>query len=346
MILYLGNKLSAHGFTPTGVETLGEKLQSAGWPVVTKSSVRNQILRLADMLFAVLRYRRRAGLVMIDTYSTSGFWFAFLSGMLCRWLGIRYVPVLRGGQLPERLERNPKLASLLFRHSWCNAAASEYLAQAFSRKNYPVKVIHNYINTGDYTFQLRKHARPRLLWVRSFHQIYNPVMALQVFGKLKSVYPDATLCMIGPDKDGSLESCKRYAAEHDLPVEFTGLLSKKEWTAKSKEFDIFINTTHIDNTPVSVMEAMALGMPVVSTRVGGIPYLFENGTEGLMVPDNDPDEMLKAILKLVRDPEYTEAVSAAARQKACTWDWSRIQSLWVSLFESAGIKSANKETGL
>ena len=77
-------------------------------------------------------------------------------------------------------------------------------------------------------------------------------------------------------KDGSMEACKEYAAEEKLPVKFTGKLEKNEWIKISADAGIFINTSNIDNTPVSLMEAMALGLPVVSTNVGGIPYLIED----------------------------------------------------------------------
>ena len=80
--------------------------------------------------------------------------------------------------------------------------------------------------------------------------------------------------MVGPDKDGSLEKTKQYAKEKGVlhRVRFTGGLSKTEWIELSKDYNIFINTTNVDNTPVSVMEAMALGFPVISTNVGGVPF--------------------------------------------------------------------------
>src|SRR5690606_32388170 len=119
--------------------------------------------------------------------------------------------------------------------------------------------------------------KPRLLWVRSFSQIYNPVLALKIVEILKLKAMEVSLCMVGPDKDGSLQRCKEMATELNLPVSFTGLLSKQEWIALSRDFDIFINTTNFDNMPISVMEAMSLGMPVISTNVGGLPLLIENG---------------------------------------------------------------------
>ena len=99
-------------------------------------------------------------------------------------------------------------------------------------------------------------------------------MAVKVLQQLQKQYPSATLTMVGPDKDGSLQTTKDFAKSLGITVNFSGQLTKEEWWELASKHDIFINTTHFDNTPVSVMEAMALGLPVVSTNVGGIPYLL------------------------------------------------------------------------
>ena len=67
--------------------------------------------------------------------------------------------------------------------------------------------------------------------------------------------------MVGPNKDGTLNDVQQLIDRYELhdSVEITGVLSKSEWHKKSEEFDIFINTTNVDNTPISVIEAMALG---------------------------------------------------------------------------------------
>jgi glycosyltransferase involved in cell wall biosynthesis len=139
--------------------------------------------------------------------------------------------------------------------------------------------------------------------------------------------------MIGPDKDGSLNRCRQYAQSKNLPVTFTGKLSKEEWRAKSKDFDIFLNTTNFDNTPVSVIEAMALGMPVVSTDVGGIPHLVTNEVNGLLVPPNDEAAITLAVKKLCGDPNLTEKLSKNAREKVEEFDWQIVKQHWIKLLK-------------
>ena len=61
------------------------------------------------------------------------------------------------------------------------------------------------------------------------------------------------------------------------------------------EFDIFLNTTFVDNTPVSVLEAMACGLCVVSTDVGGLSFLLEHEGDALLVPPDNPKAMAAAV---------------------------------------------------
>ena len=151
-----------------------------------------------------------------------------------------------------------------------------------------MKSIPNSIDISLYPFLKRSKPKHKILWVRAFDKIYNPKLALETLELLIADFPDAELCMIGPDKDGSLNELSDLARKNSLPVTFRGKMSKVEWIDISKDFDVFLNTTNFDNTPVSLIEAMALGLPVVSTNVGGIPYLIEDQCNGVLVEPDDP----------------------------------------------------------
>lgn len=333
-LLYIGNKLSAHGSTATSIETLGPLLESEGFGLRYASSRKNKLLRLLDMLGATLRNAPKTDYVIIDTYSTANFWYAFLVSQLCRLLRLRYIPVLRGGDLPNRLERSPRLCAMIYRHAHVNVAPSGYLMQAFGKAGCPNLVyIPNTIVLENYTFRKRGAIRPRLLWVRSFSPIYNPKMAIDVASRLKQKFPDASLCMVGPDKNGLLGEIAQLARDLDADVRFTGKLSKPEWTALSEDFDIFINTTHFDNTPVSVIEAMALGLPVVSTNVGGIPFLLENERTALLVNDNDAHAMAQSIERLVESQLLSSSLAINAQAEVENFDWKRVRGQWLEILK-------------
>jgi len=285
------------------------------------------------MLYAVLRYGRQEQPVIIDVYSTLNFWYAVLSAALCRIRGFRYFCVLHGGNLPRRLKQNPFLCRLLFGGAEKLIAPSRYLQVAFQEAGYDAVVIPNGIPLENYPFQLRKKLRPRLLWVRAFDAIYNPQMAIRVLHQLAKSFPDAELCMIGPDKDGSREVCRNLARELGVEnkVRFTGQLPKKEWIALSVDYDLFINTTNVDNTPVSVVEAMALGIPVVCTDAGGLPYLLKNGETGMLVPVGDEKEMFERVKDLLRDEALAVKLSVKGRQQAERFAMDVVVKAWQTL---------------
>ena len=157
--------------------------------------------------------------------------------------------------------------------------------ECFKDEKYKCEFIPNFIDIEKYTFRSIKEVQPNLLWVRSLHKIYNPKMAIKVLSVITKKYPHAKLCMVGPDKDGSMIKCKNLSKKLKIEnnVKFTGILDQDEWIKLSEEYDVFINTTNADNMPVSIIECLALGLPIVSTNVGGLAYLLENNKNALLV---------------------------------------------------------------
>ena len=328
-ILYIGNKLSKHGNTPTSVESLGELL-ALEYKIISVSDKKNKLLRLSDMLYSIIKYRSQISLVLIDTYSTSNFYYAFLCSYLARILKIKYIPILHGGNLPQRLINNPAMSKSIFSNSIFNIAPSGYLYKAFSEYGYATEFIPNNIDISEYNFSQRKNVRLKLLYVRAISKVYNPSLALEVIEQLYKKYPEVELCMVGPDRDGTLLQLKERVQSLGLQkhVSFLGKLDKKDWLTLSKEYDIFINTTNVDNTPVSIIEAMALGLPIVSTNVGGLPFLIEDTKDGLLVDPNNSAQMVEKITYIYNNPGVAEQLSLHGRQKAESFDWNRISSTW------------------
>lgn len=332
-LLYIGNKLTKKGLNATTIDTLSKQLQGEGFLVVTSSSKTTQLVRLMDMMLSIVK-NNNVDYVLIDTYSTSAFWYAFFTSQLCRLFSLKYIPILHGGNLPFRLEKSVKLSKMIFNNAYINIAPSNYLLTEFRKRGF-TNIIHipNSIEVGKYPFKLRNRIQPKLIWVRAFASIYNPKMAIDVFVKLKVKFPDATLCMVGPDKDGSLYITKEYAKSSHVDVEFTGKLSKEEWCKLASNYDIFINTTNFDNTPVSVIEAMSLGLPIVSSNVGGIPFLIDDNQNGLLVDKGNVDRMVEAIELLLTSNELTEKISKNARLKAENFNWEIIKKEWINLLK-------------
>lgn len=333
-IIYIDNFLSKHGSVPSIGEFITDALQKEGYNIITTSSVKNKTRRLFDMLFTI-GLNRKNSIVLIATYSTSAFYFAYACGRLCTLLKVKYIPCLHGGNLPERIKRNQKLSAQLFNNSYTNVVVSKYLQQAMNENNWSTLLIENPIEIKNYPFKKRNNPQPNLLWVRAFHQLYNPQMALKILAELRKIFPSATLAMVGPDRDGTMSNCVRLSKELQLEkcVQFTGLLSKEEWIKLSEDYDIFINTTNFDNLPVSVIEAMALGMIVISTNVGGLKHLIKNNVNGILLNPNDVNAFVHNINAIIRNKDLSERISINARATAEEYNWNNIKEKWNCLLQ-------------
>lgn len=332
-LIYIGNKLKERGGNPTSIDILAPLFQKEGYDVITASGFKNKAFRILHMLSVILKNSRSANWVLIDTYSTSNFWYAYSAGRLAHFLGLKYILLLHGGELPERLQRTPGKTHWLLKHACANIAPSAYLKDKFQAAGISgIKYIPNSINLKDYPFKERTGFQPKLLWVRAFAGIYDPMSAIQTLELLLERYQDAELCMVGPEKDDSFKKCRDYVGKKNLPVTFTGILDKREWHRLSESYCIFLNTSTIDNTPLSVIEAMALGLPVVSTAVGGIPVLLEDQRTGLLVPANNSPAMANAVEHLLSHPENAKQISVSARQQVEKFDWNSVKDLWAQVF--------------
>lgn len=331
-LLYIGNQLSQNGKTVTTIDSLSLLFRHEGFKVFTASKKRNKFLRLFDMLFHVFKYRKQTHYVLIDTYSTFNFYYAYCVSQLCRMLKLKYIPILHGGNLPDRLEQSPILSKSIFKYAHINVAPSLYTKSNFERLGYHnITCVPNSIELKNYPYKKRIFDTVRLLWVRSFSKIYNPLLAIKLLKALKDENIDVELCMVGPDSDGSLQEAINYSKSLNVEVTFTGKLSKQEWIEISENYNIFINTTNIDNTPVSVIEAMALGLPVVSTNIGGLPFLIDNDKTGVLVEPNSVEAFIEAIKQIISDSNKANQMAENARKYVEQFDWENVKEKWISI---------------
>ncbi len=335
-ILLLGNFLSYKGGNPHPIETLKTNLEISGFKVIHAKSFSNKYFRIFNRVIHLLINIKKVDIVSIDVYSGDAFGWAAISGKICKTFNKPYICVLHGGNLPRFSHTHRSKVTKLLSGAKRIVSPSHYLIDKLQTSSIQIELIPNAIDLSLFERHLRSKLEPRLFWLRAFHSAYNPQMAIRVLVLIKKKYPSACLTMAGPDK-GEMGNCKKLAAEMGVnkQVIFPGKITKSQINKIAKEHDIFINTTNIDNTPLSVLEAMALGMPVVSTNVGGIPYLIQHGENGLLLSpgDSNEDEMAKNILKLISDKELATKLSIKGRKTAERFDWKQIFPLWEKLFK-------------
>ncbi len=335
-VLIVGNFLSAAGYNRSFCEDLAERLRAARWSVITTSCKPNRLVRLMDMVTTAWRRRNEYEVAQVDVFSGPAFFWAEAVCWILRKADKPYILTLHGGNLPQFARRYPRRVSNLLNSAAAVTTPSRYLLEQMKAYRSDILLLPNAIDLSRYRFRLRQRAQPRLIWLRAFHSIYNPTLAPWMLAQLASDFPDIHLIMVGPDKgDGSLQKTLQVTEKLGLSsrITFPGGVPKSavpEWLDKG---DIFINTTNVDNTPVSVIEAMACGLCVVSTNVGGIPYLLEHEKDALLVPANDAEAMAKAVHRILTESGLTEHLSSNARKKAEQFDWSAVLPQWDRLLE-------------
>ena len=339
---------SMAGRTPGHITQQGQVLcdlfAREGYPVISASGYLNRYLRMLHMVVTILVHRRRVDVVILEIYGGRSFVVEDLVSLLCSILRLPVVMWLHGGALPVFMERFPRWTRRVFQRTITLVTPTEFLSRATAKQGFHSRIIPNVIDLPEYSYRNREHVKPRLFWMRSFHDLWNPLLAVRVLETLRAEYKDANLVMAGADK-GMQEQVRSYVETRGLNhcVRFPGFLDQKGKNAEGAAADIFINTNRVDNTPIAILEACAMGLPVVSTNVGGIPDLLTPGNTGLLVPDNDHQAMVQAIRQLLENSEQATLLSRNGRSLAEKFSWKQVQPCWDKLF--AELRKQKKQAG-
>jgi glycosyltransferase involved in cell wall biosynthesis len=217
--------------------------------------------------------------------------------LVARALNKRVILHYHSGEADDHLTHWGRLV-----HPWLQLAdvivvPSDYLAGVFAGHGYQTRVIRNVVDLSRFEYRERQPLRPRLLSTRNLEPYYRIDIILEAFALIKARLPEATLTVAGY---GSEETRLRR-----LPTEgvrFVGKVDPPSMPQLCAEADIFLNASVVDNQPVSILEAFASGLPVVSTPTGDIPAMVRHRHTGLIVPPTDAPSLAAAVLQLLECP--------------------------------------------
>jgi L-malate glycosyltransferase len=329
----VGSMLGRSPGHPIGAgEDLAARLVRAGYRVELTSRYRLRLLRLVDIAATLLRHAGSIDVQILQVYSGLSFVLEDVASWLGLRLGQKVVMHVHGGGIPEFMARYPTWTCRVLRRASAIVAPSMFLARALGEYGFAVRVIPNAVDLPIYPYRHRRRLSPRLLWMRTFHPLYNPEMAVRVLARVKRAHPRATLVMAGQDK-GIESDVRRLARTFGVEeaIRFPGFLDVESKMREASAADIFLNTNHVDNTPISVIEACAMGLPVVASKVGGICDLLTHRETALLVPDGDDEAMAAAVVQLLEQPEMAASLSASGRDMAVRLSWDQTRPQWEEL---------------
>jgi glycosyltransferase involved in cell wall biosynthesis len=331
--------LGRSGKAPDVFEVLAPGLVGRGFGAVSASSAPGRYRRMTDQVRVLWGDRRRIDLVFIHVYGGPTFVVVDLLTRLARRSGRPTVGYLSGGSIPDLIAERPRWAgAVLGRFDLLNAP-STYLAEAVGRIGLSAEVVPNPVNLTDFPFTRRSPARPRLLWMRTFHDVYRPELAVEVLADVRRTHPDARLTMAGQD-DGRLASTRDTARRLgvDDAVDFPGFIGADARAKALADHDVLLHTNRVDNMPVSLLQAGASGLVVVGMAVGGVPHLLADEHEALLAPDGDPEVarhgLVERVLRVLGDADLAGQLSDAGRRAAERANLPVVLDRWEALVDT------------
>lgn len=283
----------------------------------------------------LFRELRHADVVHVFAASYTSFLLAPLPAVLvARLLGKPVVLNYHSGEAPDHLRRSAIARFVLRRLVDVNVVPSPFLGNVFRSFGIDAYVVPNVVDLRQFNYHARDPLRPRLLSTRNLEPLYNVSCVLRAFARVQAEHPTATLTLVG---SGSQEAALRSeaAALRLENVTFAGRVAPSEMHRYYADADIYVQAPSIDNMPLSVLEAFASGLPVVSTNVGGIPSILRDGIDGLLVADNDAVSLANEITKLLSDPGFARQLARSAYQTLPAYHWSVARDGWLQAYRRA-----------
>jgi glycosyltransferase involved in cell wall biosynthesis len=283
----------------------------------------------------LVRELRRADVVHVFAASYSSFLLAPVPAcIVARLFGKPVVLNYHSGEAPDHLRRSAVARFVLRRLVEANVVPSAFLRDVFRSFEIDAEVVPNVVDLRQFSYRVRDPLRPRLLCTRNLEQLYNLSCVLRAFAKIQAHYPAATLTLVG---SGSQETTlrKEAAALCLENVTFAGRVAPSAIHAYYANADIYVQAPRIDNMPLSLLEAFASGLPVVSTDVGGVPSMLRHGVDGLLVANNDADALADHVVKLLTDPALARRLAESAYRTLAGYQWPVVRDGWLHAYRRA-----------
>lgn len=274
-----------------------------------------------------------AGRVQLFHVMANSGWAWHLCAAPAIWVArLRRVPVVvnyRGGYAEEFFAHSFFWVGPTMRLAQRLVVPSGFLHQVFARFGLSAEVVPNVIDLSRFAPRAEssaaRPAAPHLVVTRNLEPIYDIGTALRALAIVSRSRPAArmTIAGSGPERERLGELARSLGVSDH--VTFTGPLDNDRIGALYQQADLFLNPSLVDNMPISILEALASGVPVVSTGVGGIPFLVEHRKTALLVAAQDADGMAAALLELLDDPAQAARLARAGRDSVQQYAWPNVR---------------------
>ena len=295
------------------LKSLMDVFSKNGIESIKTTYYQNKILKFFGVLFFLFVNLKKYDVIHIQAHSRFNIISVVIAVIWAKVLRKKIVMMYYGGAAKEFFSIAPIVFKKIFTQIDQIVVAGNYVQSAFTQLGIKSIIIPHVIDEKRWVYRHRESTENHLLWIRHLLKEYNPILVLRVFEKLKLRVPGLKLKIVGTgDLQGTMEE---YIIAHALTdIEMKGRVTHEKLKYLFNWSNIFINTTNVDNQPVSVLEAMICGCPVVSTNPGGIPDIITHGETGMLSNPGDVDAMVENLIYLMENRKVYSRISKMGRK--------------------------------
>ena len=342
-ILIAGTNFTNQNNLKNQGQFLFDIISKTGIPCQITSSKHNFILRIIDTLLTLFRFKKN-DIVILQIYSTKSLYLSYLTAVLAKLKCLKIISTLHGGNLPNVYKNNPVKRSILnqlFRKSIAITAPSHFTQiEIEPLKNNPkFNLIRNLIHLDEYQVSPKSTTGISIFWMRAYQENYNPQLAIEVVEYLKSNGENVKMIMAGKDYGLKSKLLKLIESKNLLAnIEVRDVINNHEKNEIANTCNVYLCTNTVDNAPVTFLEMMAMGLPIVSTSVGGIPYFVEHNKTAILAKDNTKEDLAKSIVELLHHKELYDSLIKNGLENCQLYGEQFISQSWLKLITEVNNK--------
>jgi len=296
-------------------------------PIMTNGAYRPALVGGVPVLRAVFRLCcyfttlmvQLRGVKVIHLMANSG-WSFYLFSMpviyIASWYKIPVVMNYRGGLAGDFFSGHWRWIKRSIARVDKIIVPSEFLRQVFQRYDVASTVVPNIIDLAVFEFhQVRLDPESlHIVVTRNLELIYDNETAIKGFSLFVKAHPNARLSIAGSgEQDKQLQKLVNQLDLNDK-ITFVGRLERNDIANLYRSADILLNTSLVDNTPNSIIEALACGLVVVSSDVGGIPHLVTDQKHAYLVPPSSSERVAQQLSYVLDKKELARNVALSGHQ--------------------------------
>ena len=294
-------------------------------------STKGNPIRRCIAFFQLLCQARRYDILHIHACSYWGMVPAVMGVIAGKLWRKRIVITYHGGEAAEYFAKHAAFVRRWLGRANQVVVLSGFLKEIFDHYDIPCVVIPNIVVLQPQQKRTRDIA-PRFISIRHLEPLYNILCILRAYEQVLKQYPEATLDILG---QGSMRAdLEAYVQEHKLiGVTFVGQVPNDTIYDYFANACIMLSAPKIDNMPVSILEAMNAGLLVISSRVGGVPYMIDDGKTGLLFESENSNDLADKMLWALEHSKETDNMICAAQKEVQKYSWENVKQQLMKVYE-------------